>query len=322
MNENPPDVASAVNALRRACGEDIIAIIFFGSRLVGTSPGAHSAADLFIVVEEYLPFYRRLRGVYPMRHGARVLATANRVLPPNVISLIPQGSEGPGCKAVVISGRDLARALSPNAADHFCMGRLSQMTRTVHVRDDRAAAWIEEVLGRARRTAIEWVPLYRTGSFTTGEFARTMIDISYRGEVRPETGERSGEVFRTQEAALAATYGPILDAAVAEGRLTRTGDRYARAKKAGLLERLRWRLYFVQSKMRATSRWFKYILTFDGWIDYIVRKVERRAGIHVHVTEAERRWPFLLLWPKAIRVLLQLRARRTAVAAPGEGGGR
>ena len=322
MNETPPDVAYAVDALRRACGDEIVAIIFFGSRLVGTSPGAHSAADLFIVVEQYLPFYRRLRGVYPMRHGARVLAAANRILSPNVISLIPPGSQGPGCKAVVITGRDLARALSANAADHFCMGRLTQTIRIVHVRDDRANGWIEEMLGQARRTAVEWVPLYRTGSFTAGEFARTMIDISYRGEVRPEAGGRSGEVFRTQEAALAATYGPVLDAAVAEGRLTRAGDRYARAKKVAPIERLRWRLYFARSKMRATSRWFKYVLTFDGWIDYIVRKVERRAGIHIEVTEAERRWPFLLLWPKAIRVLWQLRARRTVVAAPGNDGGR
>jgi hypothetical protein len=322
MNETPPEVLRTVDVLRDACGGEIVGIIFFGSRLVGTTPGRHSAADLFLVVDAYLPFYRRLHGSYPMRHGPRLLAAANRILSPNVISLVPAGTEGPGCKAVVITERDLAKALSPRAADHFCMGRLTQTVRIVHARDDQARARIESLLGQARHATIDWVPLYRVGAFTVGEFARTMLEISYRGEIRPETQDRSGEVFRTQEAYFAETYGPVLDAAIAEGRLMREGDRYARTRNPGAGERLRWRLYFERSKARATLRWFKYVLTFDGWIDYIVRKMERRAGIRVEVTEAERRWPFVLLWPKAIRVLWRLRSRGSTLAAPGKDGDR
>ena len=318
--ETPADVIRAVETLRRECGPMVVAIIFFGSRLVGTSPGVHSAADLLLVVEKYLPFYTGLLKAYPMHHGPRMLAATNRVLPPNIVSIVTPGSKGPGCKAVIITETDLSRALSARARDHFCMGRLTQMVRIVDVRDDQARLRIEQLLDRARRLAIDWVPLYHDGPFTVREFGRTMLETSYRAEIRPETGDRAGEVFGHQEAYLSSVFGPLLDAAVGEGKLTRVGDRYARARRAGLAERLRWSLYFHRSKTRATLRWSKYMLTYDDWIDYIVRKMERRAGIRIEVTKAERRWPLLLLWPKAIRVLRELSARRAAGAARAKDG--
>jgi hypothetical protein len=77
-------------------------------------------------------------------------------------------------------------------------------------------------------------------------------------------------------------------------------------------------LYFVQSKVRATSRWFKYMFTFEGWLDYIARKIERRAGFKVEVSERERRWPLIFLWPKMFRVL---GAVKEAQPDPSENGG-
>ena len=61
-------------------------------------------------------------------------------------------------------------------------------------------------------------------------------------------------------------------------------------------------LYFITSKVRATTRWFKYMITFDGWLDYIQRKIERRAGFEVEIEERERRWPLIFLWPKLFLV--------------------
>ena len=54
-------------------------------------------------------------------------------------------------------------------------------------------------------------------------------------------------------------------------------------------------------------RWFKYMLTFDDWLDYIVRKIERRSGQRVELTRAERRFPIIFLWPKAFRLIRALR---------------
>jgi hypothetical protein len=63
--------------------------------------------------------------------------------------------------------------------------------------------------------------------------------------------------------------------------------------------------YFLRSKARATARWLKHVLTFDNWLDYIARKIQRRTGMRVEITPWERRLPLLLLWPKVFRVLMR-----------------
>ena len=69
------------------------------------------------------------------------------------------------------------------------------------------------------------------------------------------------------------------------------------------LARLRWRAYFGFSKTRATARWLKHMLTFNGWFPCVALKIERRTGMPVEITPLERRFPFPLLLPKAFRIL-------------------
>jgi hypothetical protein len=51
------------------------------------------------------------------------------------------------------------------------------------------------------------------------------------------------------------------------------------------------------------------MITFDGWLDYIQRKIERRGGMEVEIEERERRWPLIFLWPKVFLVLRSLKDR-------------
>ena len=45
------------------------------------------------------------------------------------------------------------------------------------------------------------------------------------------------------------------------------------------------------------------MLTFENWLPYLVRKVERRTGMRVELTPLERRLPLIFLWPRLFRVL-------------------
>ena len=81
------------------------------------------------------------------------------------------------------------------------------------------------------------------------------------------------------------------------------GPRYRFRESPGFGERLYWRWHFLRSKLRSTARWFKHIMTFDNWLPYITRKVERRTGQQVELTRLERRWPLIFLWPRVVRVL-------------------
>jgi hypothetical protein len=112
-------------------------------------------------------------------------------------------------------------------------------------------------------------------------------------------------------------YGRVLQDAARDGRLVAEGDAFRLSRKPSWRDRRKWAGFFRRSKARATLRWFKYMLTFDDWLDYIVRKVERRSGVRIELSKSERRFPALFLWPKAVRVIRAMKqsdARRAAAA--------
>ncbi|UCG50734.1 MAG: hypothetical protein JSW58_11055 [Candidatus Latescibacterota bacterium] len=316
--EIAPQVRESLDILSEACGSNLVAVVFFGSVLVGTSPTADSAADLFVIVEDYWAFYRDIHIRLPAARRASIMAALNRIMPPNIIYLRDPGDLRGGAKCFVISREDFGKALSPDARDHFCRGRLVQRFQIVYSRSIREREQIEEEIETARRVSVEWVPVYLPERFTVLEFCLRMLDVSYAGEIRPESQARVREVFDAQRSYFTLMYGRILEEAVGEGRLRRIDGGYCLTKPPGISDRLYWRVFFAKSKVRATLRWAKYMLTFEDWLDYIARKAERRTGVHLELTKAERRLPALLLWPKLFKVLNAMRPRRKRSRPAGE----
>jgi hypothetical protein len=71
--------------------------------------------------------------------------------------------------------------------------------------------------------------------------------------------------------------------------------RHAARDAAELARRLR------RSRLRAVARWPKLIWTYDGWLDYLLAKLER-AGTPVALSKAERRLPLLFATPVLYRL--------------------
>jgi hypothetical protein len=126
------------------------------------------------------------------------------------------------------------------------------------------------------------------------------------------------QVFRSQREVLLAISAESISAAVARGEVVPVPAGYRWARPPGRTVRWVYTLYFVQSKVRATSRWAKYMFTFEGWLDYIARKIERRAGFKVEVSERERRWPLIFLWPKMFWVLRTVKESELDPSEDGE----
>lgn len=311
-----PDALALSRSLVQVVGSDNVRIVLlFGSRLVRASPDRYSAYDLVVVVERYRDFYQALARSGHARRSPAMQSALNRVLAPNVIAYAPEGwSGGPVAKIMVLEPAAMERALSPGSHDHFVKGRLVQRVAILQARDAAATDWMEALLGRARREVLRWTGPFLEGSFTPEEAARRMLQVSYGGEVRPEAADRVLDVFATQRDFLTAEMGTTLEEAAGAGEVERAGDRYRMAHPGR--HRLGARWYFTRSKARATARWLKHVVTFDNWLDYIARKVERRTGTRVEITPWERRLPLLLLWPKVIRVLRDRPARLERGARP------
>lgn len=316
----PPEVRDIVLLLEEACGRNIVGVIFFGSRLVGTSPGESSAADLFVVVENYLLFYESIGSRLPAARHAGIIAALNRMLPPNIIYLNDPGGLRAGAKCFIVSESDLALGLSADAQDHFFRGRLAQRVHIVYARSEKDRLAMETRIDAARHLTLSWVPLYLDAPFSVLDYCRRMMEVSYSAEIRPEARSRVREVIDAQVTFFRLVYARVLQSGVRDGRLVADGDLFRLAKKPGWRERWRVAHFFRRSKARATLRWFKYMLTFDDWLDYIVRKIERRSGERVELSRAERQFPVILLWPKAFRLIRAIREsdRRRAASARGE----
>ena len=317
----PPELAAAVRARVLAAdaspeavglarhivdmaGDSVSAIVFFGSRKSRARPDPHSAYDLFVVVDNARAFYGRLHAEGAVRRAPGLLAVLQAVLPPNVVSVQPTAGEGaPRAKCAVMGAAAFRRETSAGRRDHFCLGRLFQPTEVLYAAPGREDE-ITAALVNAHALTYSWVRPWLPARFDVGEYCRTLLRVSFAAEIRPEPEGRAQALFEAQEAYLRPVYGTFLAALAAAGELREEAPGvYAVVRPAQAFERLRLAAYFRWSKVRATLRWAKYVITFDDWLDFIVRKARRHTGEDIVLTDRERRMPLLFLWPRVIHYL-------------------
>lgn len=283
-------------------------VLHFGSTRSGASPGGRSAHDLFVIVDDYEGFYRAVHDRLARHRSPALLARLNRMLPPNVLHGVDPRGEA---KLFVLSEYDLEEAVGPRPRDHFVRARLAQDVGVAAAADAAAAGHAETALQEARGRVVDWMRPFLDAPFDGAELARRMLEVSYASEIRPESADRVREVFEAQRTFLEPEYGALARRAAEEGRLVPRGEgRFTYPRTAGAVDRLAARAWLARSRVRATLRWAKYVVTFENWLDYVAAKAERRTGLRLALTPRERRWPFLLLWPKFFRVL-RARGRTT-----------
>jgi hypothetical protein len=303
LSGDPADLATFI-AL--SGGEGVLGLVFFGSRKTDARPDSFSAYDLFVLTKDYRPFYRHLWETGALRKSPNLLAALNVVLPPNQVSLRSKGSGAPWrAKCAVISLESFVRDASKGRRDHFCIGRLFQPTEVIYVSDPSSLERILDAIANAHTETFSWARPWLPDVFDVSQYCRTLLTVSLGQEIRPEPSGRARELWEAQKAYLQPVYSVFLEDLLEQGELVKGGGGYSLARAVTSWERTRIRLYFRWSLVRATARWGKYIVTFDDWLEYILRKAERHAGHEIVLTEKERRLPLLFLWPKLVRYLRQ-----------------
>jgi hypothetical protein len=305
----PPDderLHQTVHSLIEAGGGGVAAVLLYGSHVQNSNPDRWSAYDFVVLVDGYSSFFRAMGKVAHARRPTWVLTLLSQFLPPNIISFGKSETGLPMAKCAIVNPRHLRGFLGRHSRDHFLKGRAVQKLALAWTRSPQDEVEMVSALRVAREGVVQWVRPFLPEDFNLKTFARTMLRVSYQGEIRPEASDRVDEVFASQTQTLLAIAQESLAAAIRSGVVTLDGEIYSWTVTPGRLSKSWYSLYFTSSKARAFARWFKYVVTFDGWIDYIIRKIQRRAGFEVVVTERERRWPAILLWPKFFRVVKEL----------------
>jgi hypothetical protein len=292
-------------ALLELAGDAVESVIFFGSRKSGAGFNADSAHDLFVITRSYVAFYAALRRTGRLRRQPWLLAWLNRWLPPNQVRLrLGSGSSAVTAKCAVVGLRAFLRDTGAGRRDHFCLGRMFQPVEVVAALDPGSEARAVDAITSAHRLTYRWVRPWLPERFDADEFYRILLRVSLAGEIRPESSRRAEALWKAQEAHRRAVYPLLLRELAEAGELEPVGDGFYRCRSApGLGERLRLRLYFQWSRVRATLRWGKHVVTFEDWLEYIVRKAQRHTGRPIELSPAERRHPLILLWPRLLRYL-------------------
>ena len=302
--ESDPALRAAVARLAAVCGDSLDGVIFFGSRRTGAAKAnLWSAYDLFVVVASYAPFYARLHTAGLVHRRPLWLALISRWLPPTQLSLRFSEPELHAKVSVIRSDR-LQRETSARRHDHFTIGRLFQPVRIEHGRTREASQAILDALVAAVAQTWQWARPWLPDSFDTESYGRRVLATSMAWEVRPEPAGRAAALWAAQRELQLPVFAELLRELESRGELHAAGltpESWTLARPAGAGERLRARVYFTRSLVRATARWLKHVVTFEDWLDYVVRKASRHTGEPIVLSYWERRWPLLFLWARLVR---------------------
>lgn len=296
----------------RAFGASTVAVVHYGSRAQGRQPRADSAFDFFVIVDRYGDAYRSLAATVGTAYSPWIATALAHVLAPNVAAVsnregIDARSRQVG-KCCLLSLEDFERACSPRRRDHFTQGRLFQYVMLAWARDDAAQDAIRNAIATARAQTFAWGKTSLPERFSLDAFLLATLARSLSGEIRPEIGDHAQRLATAQHAALRAIYAPLLTHLVTEGVLgieAAAGgeETYYQRTKPTSLDRMRITFYFQRSKFRATVRLLKHVVLYEGWLDYIVKKIDRSGDTKIVLTPREQRWPLIFLWPRIFRYL-------------------
>ena len=268
-----PRAAAMAGALAAQYPDASRAVLFYGSCLREQNLDG-LMLDFYLIVSDYRAAY-----------GKRWLASANRLVPPNVF---PFEHNGLIAKYAVLSEADFARLNGPAADNVSVWARFAQPARLLWAADDLARQRAISAVANAAPTllSLAWPMVEEKDALSLWKAG---FALTYNAELRAEKKGRSLS---------------IVDA---------DPDRYCRFGEAALAQGLppspnraadRWRQLQRRGKWLSVARLAKASFTYAGGIDYLAWKINRHAGTAIEIKPWQRRWPLigaLTLLPRLFR---------------------
>jgi hypothetical protein len=276
-----PAIHALADRLLANYGDAIEAILFYGSCL-RTGEDRGGLVDLYVLVNRYRAIESR-----------RLLATLNKLLPPNVFYIeVPFEDRVLRAKYAVLSLKDFDAGAS-RWFHSYIWGRFAQPVGLIYARNDQIVDHIQSALVQAVLSFVARVLPRVPNSFTARDLWRQGWTLSYRAELRAEKPDKLAGAPDYYEqltrAALSRLSFPIdIQKENNTYRYTVTIDDRSRR-----MSQLDWVVRSWQGKLLSVMRLIKGLLTFRGGIDYILWKIERHSGMKVDVPLRLKRFPLL-----------------------------
>ncbi len=264
-------VASQVSAMAAAIaarhGAASRAVLFYGSCLRERQLDG-LMLDFYLIVSDYRAAYDK-----------RWLATANRLIPPNVF---PFEHDGLMAKYAVLSEADFHRLNGPETRNSSVWARFAQPSRLVWASGEEARTQAVDAIARATPTLL--AAAGRREGESMLDWWRRAFALTYSVELRAERKGRAASVVDSDPARYEA-FGKAAETLVPAGA---SGEGWARRRAEG--------------KALSVLRLAKASATYAGGAEYIAWKINRHAGTRIELKPWQKRHPLLA----AISLLPQL----------------
>ena len=251
-----PRVLAMAQAIAAKHGDASRAVLFYGSCLREAQLDG-LMLDFYLIVSDYRAAYAR-----------RWMATANRLIPPNVF---PFEHDGLMAKYAVLSEADFDRLNGPATRNVSVWARFAQPSRLVWASDDAAAGRAVDAVAKAAPTLLGAAG--RIDGEDLLDWWRRAFALTYSAELRAERKGRSQSVVDAEP------------------------DRYRRFGEAAaplvVGNAGRWGRRRVEGKALSVLRLAKASATYAGGAEYIAWKINRHAGTKILLKPWQKRHPLL-----------------------------
>lgn len=258
-----PRVSAIAEAIAAEHGAASRAVLFYGSCLrLKQLDGL--MLDFYLIVSDYRAAY-----------GRRWLATANRLIPPNVFYF---QHDGLAAKYAVLSEADFERECGPGARSTSVVARFAQPARLAWSVDEAARERVIAAISRCVPTLLGWAAPLAPRNASMEELWKRAFQLTFAAELRAERSDRSAHIFDSD---------PGRYRAFGEAAASQRGE-----LAAGDASRW-WKNMQRKGKLLSVARLAKATATFAGGADYIAWKINRHAGTKIELKPWQRRWPLL-----------------------------
>ena len=261
-----------------AQGSHVLGFLYYGSSLRDVDD-ASKMLDFYVIVDSYKTVHK----------GRPIRQIINRYLPPVVYYYEREDADGTltTCKYSLISLPEFERRCGRSAFLSIIWGRFSQPSLLYFPKDKM----IENKILTARANAVLHVARSTEGLF---DHAPTFIEFwargfreSYRTELRPESSEgRSREIVAKYSDRYEKLMQTIYGEPNGEAYALPTASSRSKAKRQWFLRRLIGRPITAIRVLCSAA-------TFDGGLDYVLRKIERHSGVTLEPSPFQRKHPVL-----------------------------
>ena len=254
-----PRVSAIATAIAEVHGTASRAVLFYGSclreeRLEGLM------LDFYLIVSDYRAAYDK-----------KWLATANRLIPPNVFYF---EHDSVVAKYAVLSETDFDRLTGPETDSVSVWARFAQPSRLVWCADETAKDRAVDAVARSAPTLLAAAGA-RAGEKPLDRWRRAFA-LTYSAELRAERKTRGLSVVDMDRE-----------------RYERFSEPAIAAIPATVPRQPSWARRRVEGKALSVIRLAKASLTFAGGADYIAWKINRHAGANIQLKPWQRRHPLL-----------------------------